>query len=386
MNIFIRIMVSLAIIMLCLLLGKAMIESKPEEKVKKQVDYKPLVDTVEVSLGNYRPKMIGYGTVQSYFETQLTPEVSGKIQYISPRFKVGEMMKSGETLVVIDDSDYQSELATRKAQLILQQSALAEEEVRAGQAKADWVASGRALTSASDFVLRKPQLAAAEANVDAARIAIEKAEVDLKRTTIVVPYDAVVTKRSASLGSYVGVQSSLGALIATEKAEVRIPLTADQMERIRLVAGESLAITLVSPSDARLKWDAEIVRMEPLMDMQNQVSYVIGEVSDPYTNSVGVLPVGSFVNIEIPVAEIKDALKVPESALVNDTYIWLVDGDHLLVKQEVERIQSDKYSAYVKVVGEGVKFPLKLITRPLSNYKPGMEVVEVAEESEVKKN
>ncbi len=374
MNIIIRTIVSLFIIAVFYLAGQRLIAGKPEQKSKKPEAVTPIVDSILVPLGNYRPSVNSYGTVQSYFETQLTPEVNGKITYVSPKFRVGEMITEGETLATIDDSDYQSALATQKATLTLQESALAEEEIRAEQAAEDWKLSGRDPDSASDFVLRKPQLAAARANINVAQTAIDKAEVDLTRTQIKAPYDAVVTARTASIGNYATAQNSLGTLIATEKAEVRIPLTAEQMKRIQFSEGEQPEIILTSPSKPNLKWTAKLTRMEPTLDPQNQVSYAIATIEKPYTNEISPLPVGSFVNVSIPAVEIKDAYQIPESALVNDKYVWLVDEEKKLVRAEATRIQSDASFAYVKMKINGLEPPLKVISRPLSNFRSGTVV------------
>ena len=374
MNTIIRIIVSLFIIAAFFLVGKKIVAGKPEEKSQKPTAVVPQVDVVDVLPSNYNPYITSYGTVQSYFETQLTPEVNGKITSVSPKFRVGEMVNEGEILATIDDADYQSALATQQATLTLQKAALAEEEIRAEQAAADWKLSGRDLSSATDFVLRKPQLAAARANIDAAETAIKKAELDLSRTQIKAPYNAIVSARTAALGNYATAQSTLGTLIATEKAEVRIPLTAEQMNRILFVKEFKPEIFLTIPSKPNLKWPAKLTRIEPTLDQQNQVSYGIATIENPYTNEVGPLPVGSFVNVSIPAKEIKDAYKINESAVVNDIYVWLVDKEMKLVRADVDRIHSDADSAYVRIKREGLKPPLNVITRPLSNFREGAQV------------
>jgi multidrug efflux pump subunit AcrA (membrane-fusion protein) len=109
----------------------------------------------------------------------------------------------------------------------------------------------------------------------------------------------------------------------------------------------------------------------------------IATIENPYTNEISPLPVGSFVNISIPTAEIKNAYKIPESALVNDKYVWLVDEEKNLVRVEASRIQSDTSFAYVKIKLENLEPPLKVVFRPLSNFRSGTKVeLEVKEEAE----
>lgn len=381
-NIIVRILVTL-VILLCAAAGVYKLYlSKPEAKSKKVVVVAPEVSCIHVPLANYRPDVSSFGTVQSYFETDITSELSGKIISVSPKFRVGEMVSEGEVLVTIDSADFTAALATEKANLILMESALVEEEVRALQAAEDWEASGRKISSASDFVLRKPQMAAAKANIDAVKAAITKAEVDLERTVLRAPYDAVVTERNASVGNYATVQNMLGTLVATEKAEVRISLSFVQMRHIDFSPENKPMVKLINPVDERAQWDAQLTRLEATLDPQNQVSYGIATVEKPYSNTAAPLLVGSFVNVLIPSKELKNVYQLPEAAIVNDQYVWLVDGDSKLIKAEINRIQSDDSFAYVRIEQEELSPPFNIVSRPLSNFRSGM-AVKTAESVEV---
>lgn len=374
MNIIVRIFVTLVILGLAAWGAYVLKLSKPEPKSKKIEVIVPEVNAVIVPAANYTPMVSSFGTVQSYFETELTSEVNGKITSVSANFRVGEMVAKGDALVAIDASDFEAELATEKANLILMQSALAEEEVRAMQAAADWGASGRKLSAASDFVLRKPQMAAAKANIDSAMASVVKAEVDLERTTIRAPYDAVVTVRTASVGNFATTQVTLGTLVATEKAEIRIPLTFEQMGRIQFSEDDRPMVKLVNPEDDRGRWEAELTRMEPTVDSQNQVSYGIATINNPYSNKVSPLLVGSFVNVLIPSVELTDVYQLHESAIVNDQFVWLINDENQLVRADVSRFPSDDSFAYVKISSKDLKSPLRVVSRPLSNFRSGMAV------------
>jgi len=385
-NIITRIFILILIVFCALFVAKKMVDSKEDPKSQKPPTVVPQVDTLEISKANYRPEVKSYGNVQSYFETTLTPQVTGRIMSVSPSFRVGQKVSEGEILATIDETDYQAALATQKANLILQQSKLAEEEIRSRQAAEDWKASGRNLTSASDFVLRVPQLAAAKANIDSVKAAISKAEADIRRTKIKAPYNAIVTERTASLGNFATVQSSLGKLVATEKAEVRIPLTVEQIERIQFdeEQGKKTELTLTSPSNPQVKWQAELTQMEPTVNQQNQVRYAIGTINKPYESKSNPLPVGSFVNVLIPAKEIKNAYKVPESALVNDSYLWIIDENDQLLKVDAVRIQSAGSFAFVRVTTEKVKPAIRIVTRPLSTFRTGVKVEWEKEKSDSK--
>lgn len=355
--------------------AKKMIANKPEPRSKQPAAAVPQVSTVTVNPSSHNPPVHSFGNIQSYFETTLTPQVAGAISSVSPDFRVGELVKKGTVLATIDKTDYQAIVARESAALASNQRQLAEEEIRADQAKSDWLASGRPLKNASDFVLRKPQLAAAEANVQSSLSAHKKALTDIERCSIIAPFDAVVTQRNASVGNYANSQSPLGRLIATQRAEVRLPLTPDQAARIQLPAANHvpLPISLSSPTHATQQWQATLTRTEPIVDPQNQVIYVIAEIANPYSGDVP-LSVGTFVNATIPTKPLVNTLELPETALVNDDFVWAVDASNKLVKIQATRLHSTQNKAYIQLTESALKPPFTIVSRPLTNFRTGMKV------------
>jgi len=372
----VKILVPLLILAGAFLLGKFLISTKEEPTSKKPKPALPVVDVLSVKPGTHEPPVISYGTVQSYFQTTVTPEVSGKITEVSQKFRVGEMVKKGDLLAKIDATDFTSALAAQQANMALQERTLAEEAILAKQAAEDWVASGRKLENATDFVLRKPQLAAAKANISSASESVKKAIVDIERTRITAPYDAVVTARTASVGNLATSQVSLGTLVATEKAEIRLPLTGEQVARITMPGGDQskeTVVTLTSPSKKDAEWSAVLTRTEPTVDPQNQVTYVIAEIDNPYSGAVP-LAVGTFVNASIPAASIKDTYKIPEAAVVNDTYVWVISNEEKIIRATATRLHSHADYVYVKISGDDLTPPLRIVSRPLSNFRTGTTV------------
>ena len=376
MKIAVKIIVPLLIIAAAFFLGEFLISKKKEPKSKQSKPVTPVVDVIIVPLDSHDSLVTSFGTVQSYFETTVVPQVTGKITEVAEKFKVGEKVKKGELLATIDGTDFQAELATQQANLAIQKSNLAEEEVLAKQAAADWVASGRKLEKASDFVLRKPQLASARANITSAEAAVQKAIVDIERTRLTAPYDAVVAERTASVGNLATSQVSLGRLIATEKAEVRLPLTAEQITCVavpRKNKPSNTVITLSSPNNVGVKWEAVLARVEPTRDTQNQVIYVIAEIKMPYDGD-NPLAVGTFVNASIPALPIENTYEIPESALVNDSYVWLVSEDNKLLRAPATRMHSYAGNVYVKIETEESMESLRIVSRPLSNFRNDLSV------------
>jgi RND family efflux transporter MFP subunit len=364
-----KIIVPLVIIILALFGFRFLGSLKPEPQTMVPPPVVPSVDIITVAPENHAPPVMSYGTVGSYFETDLTPQVSGRITFVSPKFRVGETVDTEHLLVQIDPTDYRAALATEEANLTVAERTFEEEKIRAEQAEGDWVASGRALSAATDFVLRKPQLAAARAGIDSAKAAIDKARADLDRTEIRAPFPAVIAARSASPGNQASPQASLGSLVSTEKVEIRLPLTSDQAARVALPAKG----TLTSPLKPGASWEAELVRMDPTVDTRNQVIYAVAEVADPFATGKEPLPVGIFANATITAQPIGPSYRVPEAAYVNDRYVWAVDGENKIERLEAPRLYALDRHVYLKATGDGA---VRIISRPLSNFRTGMEIRE----------
>jgi len=369
------------ILIIAFLIVKVMISSKPEREIRTPPVIIASVSYIESTAKTITPTISTYGNIRSYYEAQLSAQVTGEIIHISPAFNSGQSVNKGDILVEIDPANYLAIIAKEEASLASAEQALSEENIRSRLAAEDWTRSGRALADATDLTLRKPQLGAANATVASAKAILQKAQLDLDRTKIRAPYEAIVQSRSASPGNVVNTGSILGTLVAKERAEIRLPLTPNQVKRLTLPlndssrsAANSLEATLTTPSQPGVTWTATISRTEPSVDAQNQVIYVVGEIEAPFDDPQAFLPIGAFVDARIGANPIENAHAVPNTALVEDAYIWLIDENTTLKKQDVTRILSEEDSLILRISGSAPSGPLKIATRPLASFREGQAV------------
>ncbi|MBK1878840.1 efflux RND transporter periplasmic adaptor subunit [Pelagicoccus mobilis] len=343
---------------------------------KKEVVISVVVN--EASPQTVTPVVQTFGTTQSYYSTLVSSQVGGEIIEMSPDFEVGNSLAKGDWLVKINPADFEANLASRRAALANAITALAEEETRSLLAKEDWLSAGKALSQATDLTLRKPQLAAAKAAVQSAKSAVAQAELDLERTTIVAPFDAIVDKRTASLGDVVSRGAGLGSILARERIQVRVPITPSQAARLRLPHfGENndpLSATLTSPTIPNAEWEASIGRVEPLIDPRNQSVYLVGDIEDPFENQRAFLPVGAFVNVSISAEPINEVFTFREAAVVEDAFVWVVSPDSTLAKQEIDIVFTQEGQILAKIESPKFPFPLQALELPLASLKEGQKV------------
>lgn len=360
-----------------LFLVKGMIAAKPELKPRKKPVVIPRATYVESSAVTITPTLKTFGTTQSFDEARLSAQVGGRIDAISPLFNAGQSVARGDLLVEIEPADYLANIAQQEAAVASARQVLLEEETRSRVAAEDWVDSGRNLAEASDYTLRKPQLAAATANVASAEAAVAKARLDLERTKIRAPFDAIISERLASPGNVVTVGTELGTLIARKKAEVRLPLTPQQVARLQMPSKNGPApaeVVLTAPSQPGATWVAQLTRTEPKVDPQNQVIFVIAEIDNPFVNQEAFLPIGAFVNAELTAIALPDCYRLPAASLVEDAFVWVIDNEQTLQKQKIERLFSEGDYFLARIAELVVEEPLKVATRPLASFKVGQKV------------
>jgi RND family efflux transporter MFP subunit len=360
-----------------------LIHLKKDPPARKPPKARARVEIVLSSPADATPTIRSYGNVRTFYEARIASLVAGEVIKVSDSFQPGLAVAKDQFLVQIDPADYRAAVADRESMLATNEQVLAEEEARSQLAREDWLASGRDLASAPDFTLRKPQLAAAQAKVASANAALDKARLDLERTDVRAPFDAIVGARTTSPGNVVNSGTELGTLIGRDKLEVRLPLTPEQSDLLDLPLAFSnsettapLEATLTTPTRPGLSWTARITRTEAGVDARNQVSWVIAEIDKPFANPEEFLPVGAFVNASLAGREIPGVHRLPEAALIEDSYIWILTPENQLARQPVERVFSNNGDFLAKIRDPLAPLPLKVVTRPLASFQPGQTVRE----------
>ncbi|MDQ8201866.1 efflux RND transporter periplasmic adaptor subunit [Pelagicoccus sp. SDUM812003] len=363
------------VLLACITIAILMVKSREAPPTFPRQEAVATVNTTLSEPTNVRPEIKTYGTTQTYLSTSISSQVNGELVELSPSFEVGKSVKSGEWLAKINPADFEAALANRQSALAAARQALAEEETRSRLAKEDWLAANRPLDEASDLTLRVPQLESAQAALASAQAAVQQAKTDLQRATIRAPFDAIIESRESSPGDIVTRGSTLGSLLAREKIEVRLPLTPQQASRLTLPRfGATLDATLTTPTLPGATWHATINRTEPSVDPKNQSVYVIGEILDPFEDRDSFLPVGAFVNANITGKEINDVHRLPESAVVDDAFIWVVSPEQTIRKQPIEIAFSQDGLILARIEDPVYELPLQVLTLPLASFKEGQKV------------
>ena len=102
-----------------------------------------------------------------------------------------------------------------------------------------------------------------------------------------------------------------------------------------------------------VRWTAQIVRSEGVVDQLNRSQYLVAQINDPYaviSESVGnstPLLMGTFVRAEIVGKTIDNVYAIPRHALMEGNRVALVDSEQRLSLTPVESSHGDEQFYYV---------------------------------------
>lgn len=368
---------ALAILIGFLFIASFIYTNEPKAKQKAKPDRTILtVKTVALTPTDYQYILTSFGAVQPRTQSLLVSQVSGQVVEVSPVFRDGGFFHKGDTLLKIDPRDYQTAIKVAEAQLLQARASQEEEKAQAQQAQRDWDKLHRGRPAPS-LVLRKPQLAAADAQYHSAQANLEKAQLALERTTIKAPYDGRIQSTAVDFGQFVNVNGQLADVFATDFVEIRLPLKNTELDLLELPEAnshdsvEQLPDALINSNlGTTQQWAAKIVRTEAAIDTDSQLLHVVAQIKKPFAQTSvrkTQLKIGQYVTAQISGKRITDALVIPNASIYQGSYVYVLDNGMLFRRD----IQIAFQSADSAVIAKGLTFGEHLVVSPLGQVASG---------------
>ncbi len=365
------------LLILAILLGAvalfAVLTALREPPAKKEAEIlAPLVEVMELQPMQAAFRIESQGSVRPRTQTTLSSEVSGTIVEISPKWIAGGVFSAGDVLMRIDPTNYN--VAVDQAKALVRQRQIefdgAEKLLSQGyRAEAEHASAAAALASA--------------------RAELTRANRNLERTYIRLPYDGMVRSKEADLGQFVSPGTRLGVVFATDQAEVRLPLTDQDLRFLDLPGaadisktgsseGPTVSLTATRRGETR-SWEARITRTEGVIDENSRVTYAVAAVTDPYRLSMEgeVLPMGTFVRAEIEGISLDGVFLIPRSAIRGADELLFASADDKVEIRRVTVLRSEGERAYVSDnVHAGERLILTAVESPVSGMSVRTTLVE----------
>jgi RND family efflux transporter MFP subunit len=379
-------------ILLCLgILGAGMAgasylnKTAPKARKRKPPTMDPLVRVEMVQQANERAIVRAMGTVVPALEMVLKSRVSGEIIATHPEFIEGGFLKKGTKILQIDPQDYELAVEQKRSQVVNAQYALKMELGHQEVAQREWeLLKGDKPAKDLDLelALRKPHLEKARAELVAAEADLKQAKLDLARTVVRAPFNAIVRTKHVELGSQVSTQDVLAELVGADEYRIQVSIPVDRLKWITIPtemreAGSAVRIIYGTGSVSTFERKGGVVKLLGDLDSEGRMARVLVSVKDPLDRQGNEtkrppLLIGDYVRVEIEGHELKDVFKIPRTALRDNSKIWVERGDGRLHIRQVEVVWRDPQYIFLR---DGLKEGERLIVSDLATPVEGMAVI-----------
>ena len=376
-------LLAVGIVIVGVLIALVFMKFKKTPQRKEPEILTPLVKVERLDRRDIQMVIRGYGTVSPRVQVEIVPQVSGKVVWVNPQFKAGGFIRRGEQILKIDPRDY--DLAVRQADAAVAEAQvkLDLERAEAKVARVEWQQLNPDKEPTSPLVFREPQIRQAQARLESANAVLATANLNLERTQLSLPIDALVMSEKVDLGQYVMIGQSVGVAYGIESMEIEVPLEDRELAWFDIPGTVSVNGTEGSAKGpiAQVKadfagaanlWRGRVVRTTGQVDKTSRLISVVVEVPEPFKNSDSRPPLlpGMFVEVLIKGNILKNAIAVPRDAMRNSNEVWVAKDGQLCI-QALDIVRADRDFAYAR---SGLEDGDMIVVSSLDMVIEGMKV------------
>jgi len=338
--------------------------------------YKVVAGDVPVSL-EYPAK------VKSMQQINVVARVSGILE--KKYFTEGNFIKAGEMLYQIDSDRYEALMQEAAADVGVKEATLK-------QATRDWERIKTLF--AQDAVSQKERDSAlsayesAEASLKASQATLKKATIDFNYTKVKAPISGMTSLNTQDIGSYVGSSSdtmTLTTITQVDPIYVEFSLPDIELLKKRYVMGTGnwnsiaqakLPVRLVTPDGSTYAKQGTLDFLDNSVDAETSTIKARATFSNPNN----ILIPGLFVRVNVEGLVYKDAISIPQIALLQDatgSYVYIVkEGKAHKLPVKAGTVHNNTY-----IIESGLNVGDTVITNNLTKLRPGtpVNVVETKE-------
>ena len=349
--------------------------NRPKPQKRRQAGSgQVLVEVMPVRHGTQRVTLRAMGTVVAAQIIRLAPQVSGEIVRVSKEFLPGGRFVAGDLILQIDPRDYQFVMLQKAYDVAQAERDLKLELGQQSVAKREYELLKDAVEKEDqELVLRKPQLKSAEAALAAAKAYLDKAELDLKRTDVRAPFNAMVHSRQVNLGSQVSTGTQLAELVGTDEYWVQVSVPVDQLKWIKIPtksgeAGSAVRIHCAAAWGPGVFCKGRVLRLATELEPQGRMAKLIASIRDPLSLKPAnagcpVMILGAYVRVEIDGKDLPNVVQVPRLALRDGSKVWIMSPQNTLDIRGAQTVWSGREFVYV---ADGLREGELLITSDLA--------------------
>ena len=273
------------------------------------------VSVIEAQYDDVNPTLALFGEVITSRRSELRALVGGQVIEVGENFKEGAVVKKGELLLKIDDFEYRNSVIeeTAKLDVMNRDFERADELFKQGSISEQF---------RDNALLEKTQQ----------ELVLSESEKDLRDTELFAPFDGVINDVQATLGKQVSTfNDKIGEIIDIKNMEVRFSISKAQYGRLledeSAIVGRAIEMKwTVGQRD--LIFDAYISRVGAEITSNTGGVNIFANIELDNDQETPLRP-GAFVRLRMPDKTYKSVISIPETAVYEDEYIYIVKDQRL---------------------------------------------------------
>jgi membrane fusion protein (multidrug efflux system) len=317
----------------------------------------PEVDVITVTRSSVVLTQNLPGRLQAYRTAQVRARVEGVVE--KRKFTEGSNVKEGDSLYQIFSRNYQTAHDASKADVAVARQTLA---------RYKYLLDAKAV-SRQEYELAEAKLKQVEA-------AFSKAREDLDNTRVPAPISGRIGRSQITEGALVGRNEATLLATIEQVHPLYVNFTQSGADTLRLQqaikAGkltrtESAGVELILEDGSIYSQSGKFLFSDLAVDPSTNSVSLRAEFPNPKQE---LLP-GMFVRIRFPEANVDNALKIPQRALLADAqgqFVMIVDPQN---KVAVQRVKTGSMASGDFIITEGLNGGEQVIVNGLQKVKPG---------------
>lgn len=295
-------------------------------------------------------------------------------------FAEGGDVAAGDVLFRIDPAPLKATLASAEALLARAEATLTAQQVKADRLKPLLEINAISRQGYDDAVVARDQ---AQAEVAAAKAAVETAKLNLGYTVVTAPISGRIGRALVTEGALVGQDEATPLAIIQQLDPIHVDFVRPSADLLRqrsdLASGRLRAlaeptVTLLAPDGKELPQAGRLVFTEAQVDRTTDAVTIRAEFANP---GLALLP-GMYLRGRLAQAQAANVIVVPQQAVTRrpEGATVLVVGDDGKVAERTVRVDGTHGNGCV--VGDGLKAGERVVVDGLQKVRPGAAVKTVA--------
>lgn len=316
-------------------------------------------------------------TIRGKQDVEIRPQVSGFITKLC--VDEGATVRKGQTLFIIDPTQYQSAANTARAAVATAKAAVSTQQMTFDNKKE---LNKKQIISDYDLSMAENALLQAKAQLAQAQAQLTAAEQNLSFTQVKSPSDGVINNIPYRLGALVSpsIQTPMTTVSEIDEVYVYFSMTEKELLAMTKSSGSLKEEISKMPAIKLQLIDGTEYGLEGKVDaVTGVIDQTTGSVSMRaiFSNKEHILRSGGTANILIPY-HLENVISIPQSATVeiqDKKFVYTLQPDNTLKYTEINIFNLDNGKDYL--VTSGLSAGDKIVIEGVQNLKNGMKIAPI---------